>query len=402
MATTQSIELKPEDIPTPEELLERARAFAPMLIEGAEACEQLGRMPDATNQAFEDAGFYRILQPARYGGYEYFPSVFYRVVMEVSKSCPSSGWNVAVLGIHNWMMGVVDPRISHDILGEDRNTRFSTSLAPTGKAEKIKGGYILNGRWSWASGVDHVSWVMPGAIAENDEGEQELIAFFVPRKDYEIDHDSWQTAGMRGTGSKTVVIKDAFVPDHRRFFIALSTQLGDPGRAIYTSDTYKLSFATAFSYALAAVAMGIADGALEYSIESLRERKQAYDLAAYQDDPLIQSKLAEVYSIVDGLHLKMDRDLAEMQDFLRKDGEIPLERRVAHRWHTAEIPHMARKAVNMLIENSGGSAFMSSNRMQRYFRDINCISNHRFISFNEGSSCLGYYMLTGANINPFM
>ena len=398
----QSSNNSPDNIPTEEELIKRARDLAPMLIERAEECENLGRMPDATNKAFEDAGFYRILQPKLYGGYEHFPSVFYNVLMELSKSCPSSGWNVAVLGIHNWMMGIVDPRISEDILGEDSNTRFSTSLAPTGEAKKVDGGYILNGRWSWASACDHVSWVMPGAITENDEGGQELIAFFVPSEDFEIDHDSWQTAGMRGTGSKTVEIKNAFVPDHRRFFIDKSSAMEDPGRAKFTSDSYKVSFGTAFSYALASVTIGIADGALEYSIERFREKQHAYDLAAYETDLPTQSMLAEVHSMLDGVHLKMDRDMKEMRESIRNDGAIPMEKRVLYRWHTAALPRIARDAVNMLVGSSGGSAFMSSNRLQRYFRDINCIANHRFISHNEGSACFGYHMLTGENNNPIL
>jgi 3-hydroxy-9,10-secoandrosta-1,3,5(10)-triene-9,17-dione monooxygenase len=390
------------NIPTPEELLARARALAPVLADRADECERLGRLPDASNKAFEEAGFYRILQPALYGGYQHFPSAFYNVLIELSKACPSSGWNVAVLGIHNWMMGLVDPRISEDILGKDSNTRFSTSLAPTGEAKKVQDGYILNGRWSWCSACDHSSWVMPGAITENDQGEPELIAFFVPRKDYEIDHDSWQTSGMRGTGSKTVILENVFVPNHRRYFIGLANIMADPGRAKFTSDVYKVSFATAFSYALASVALGIADGALEYSIKTFRERKHAYDLAAYQNDPPVQSMFAEVHSMLDGIHLKMERDMAEMQRLIREEGEIPMVQRVSHRWHTAEIPRVAKNAVNLLAESSGGSMFMNSNPMQRYFRDINCIANHRFINYNEGSSCLGYHMLTGENSNPFL
>ncbi len=397
MPAVENVATNTSEKPSPEELLARARAMAPMLVERARECEQLGRLPDATNQAFEEAGFYRISKPALYGGYEYLPTVLYRVVVEISKACPSSGWCLAVFGIHHWMLGVCDPRITEDILGQDHNTRFSTSLAPTGQAEKVDGGYILNGRWSWASGCDHAGWVMPGAVTENDAGEQELIAFFVPKSDFEIDQSSWDTSGMRGTGSKTVVIENAFVPDHRRYFVGRSTAMADPGREKFTADAYKLSFGVAFCYALASVAKGIADGALEHSTEYLRTRKSAYDGGAYIEDPATQSMLGEVHSIIGGLTMKMEQDFDEMEKLIREEGKIPLARRMEYRWHTAEISRIARNAVNLLVQGGGGSSFMNTNPLQRYFRDINCIVNHRIINYEEAVSSYGYYLLTGEN-----
>ena len=392
---------KATDKPSPEELLARAKAMVPVLAERAYECEKLGRLPDATNQAFEDEGFYRICRPALYGGYEYLPTHLYRVVIELAKGCPSSAWVLAVFGIHHWMTGVCDPRITEDILGEDNTTRFSTSLAPTGQAEKVDGGYILNGRWSWATGCDHARWVMPGAVTENDAGKKELIAFFVPRSDFEIDQDSWDTAGMRGTGSKTVVIKDAFVPDYRRHFVALSNDMKDPGRAKFTADAYKVSFGIAFSYCLAAVAIGAADGALEYCIEYARKRISAYDGRPYSGMTATQRSLGEVQSMVDGLHLKMNQDFKEMEDYIREDGRVPMERRALHRWHTAEISRMAKDAINLLVQSGGGSPFMNSNPLQRYFRDVNCIVNHRIVQYDEAAANYGYFLLTGES-NAFL
>ncbi len=402
MSLAQDTKMGAGDIPTPEELLERARALVPVLAERAEECEKLGRLPDASIKAFEDAGFYRILQPSKYGGYEHLPSALYRVLMELAKGCPSSAWNLAVLGIHNWALGLSDPRIAEDILGEDSNARFSSCYAPFGEAEKVEGGYILKGSWPWCSACDHSTWMVIGAIAENDAGKQEWMSFFVPRMDYEIDQSSWDTSAMRGTGSKNIVVDHAFVPDHRRYFIGRSTAMADPGRATFTADTYKVSFGVAFSYTLASVSLGIADGAIEYAINYLRNRKSAYDGSAYINDPTTQKMLAQAYSAVDGLHLKMDRDLAEMEAYLKSGEEIPMDRRMFYRWHTTEIPRMAKDAVNLLIEGCGGSSFMNASPLQRYFRDINCISNHQVVNYEMGASSFGYNLLTGENNHPLV
>jgi len=389
-------------IPTPEELARRACALVPILAARAAECEDLGRLPESTRRAFEDAGFYRILQPAVYGGYEHFPSAFYQVLMTLAKGCPSSAWNLAVLGIHNWALGLCDPRIAEDIWGDDPTARFASSYAPFGKARKVEGGYMVHGRWQWCSACDDAAWMVLGAIAENDTGKNEWMSFFVPASDYTIDHDSWDTAAMRGTGSKDVVVDDAFVPIHRRYLIGRSTEMADPGRATFTGDPYKLSFGVAFSYALASVALGIADGALEHSIETLRSRTSAYDGSSYQQNPPTQKMLAEAYSLIDGLHLKMERDLDEMRALIASEGELPMERRVFYRWHTTEIPRVAKQAVNLLMEGSGGSAFMAANPMQRYFRDLNCICNHQVVNYELGASSFGFTLLTGENIHPLV
>jgi 3-hydroxy-9,10-secoandrosta-1,3,5(10)-triene-9,17-dione monooxygenase len=402
MSLAQDTEATKEGFPTPEELLDRARALVPVLAERAEECEQLGRLPDASIKAFEDAGFYRILQPIQYGGYEYMPSAFYRVLMELAKGCPSSAWNLAVLGIHNWALGLCDPKIAEDLWGEDRNVRFSSSYAPFGTAEKVEGGYILNGRWPWCSACDHSTWMVIGAIAENDVGKQEWMSFFLPLSDYEIDHSSWDTSAMKGTGSKNIVVKDAFVPIHRRYLIGRSTSMADPGRATFTADTYKVSFGVAFSFTLASVTLGIADGAIAHSIETMGKRKSAYTGKRYYEDVATQKMIAEAYSIIDGAHLKLERDWAEMEEFLKNGEEIPMDRRVFYRWHSAEIPRLAKTAVNLLIESSGGRSFMNGSPMQRYFRDVNCIANHQVVNYDLGATCFGYNLLTGDNIHPLV
>ncbi|MBI4695674.1 MAG: flavin-dependent monooxygenase [Gammaproteobacteria bacterium] len=385
-------------IPSPAELLSRADALIPMLRDRAEECERRATVPAETIQAFQDAGFFRILQPARYGGYEYWLPVFYEVVIRLARGCPSSAWVLSVLGIHNWEAGLIDPRVAEALWKDDPDVRFSSSYAPFGKATRVAGGYRLEGRWPWSSGCDHATWVILGADAEMENGELNRVAIVLPREDYEIDESSWNSAGMAGTGSKDIVVRGAFVPAHQLHNIQLSITMEEPGKKAFTADTYQVSFGVGFAYALATVALGIAEAALAEFIPYMRKRTSAYFPGAeFRQDPIVQKALAEAHTVIDGARLKYERDFREMADYIARGETIPVERRVFYKWNTAAVAKAARDAINLLLPSCGGSAFNTKNPMQRYFRDVNCVANHLYLSFDKGAVNFGMHLLTGGN-----
>ncbi len=133
---------------TPDEYLGRVRALLPVLRERAPRTEQLRRLPDETFADFQEQGLLRALQPKRYGGYELDPGIFYQAVTEVAAVCGSSGWIFGVLGVHNWHLAILPPQAQEDVWGKDDSVQLSTSIAPTGKVERVAGGFRLSGRWS--------------------------------------------------------------------------------------------------------------------------------------------------------------------------------------------------------------------------------------------------------------
>ena len=201
---------------TPEAYLERVRALLPDLRERTARAEQLRRLPDETFADFQEAGLFRALQPRRYGGYELDPGTFYQAVMEVGAVCGSSAWILGVIGVHNWHLAIFPPQAQEDVWGEDTSVQLSTSLAPTGTVERVEGGYRLQGRWSFSSGCDFCQWAVLGGIAPPAEDGQppDARVFLVPRSDYAID-DNWHVMGLCATGSKDLVVDDAFVPEYR-------------------------------------------------------------------------------------------------------------------------------------------------------------------------------------------
>src|SRR5271166_1188092 len=204
-------------VPTEAELLERARKLVPVLRERAARTEENRALLPETLKDFVEAGFYRILQPAKYGGFEMSPLTLFKVVMELAKGCPSSAWCLCLVTIHNWEVALLDPTAAQDLWGKDPDVRASSSYAPFGKIARVDGGYRVSGRWSWSSSADHCSWVILGGIVPRPEGAggpPDVRAFLVPRPDYEV-VDVWHVLGLKGTGSNDIIVKDPFVPEHR-------------------------------------------------------------------------------------------------------------------------------------------------------------------------------------------
>ena len=201
---------------TPEEYLQRVRALIPAIRERARPAERLRRLPDETFAEFQEAGLFRCLQPKRYGGYELDPGTLYQAVIEIGAVCGSTAWILGVIGIHNWHLALFAPQAQDDVWGKDTGIQVSTSLAPTGSVTRVDGGFRLRGRWSFSSGCDHAQWAFLGGMVApaTPDRPPEMRTFLVPRADYRID-DNWHVMGLKGTGSKDVVIEDAFVPEHR-------------------------------------------------------------------------------------------------------------------------------------------------------------------------------------------
>src|SRR4051812_30054546 len=279
---------------TPDAYLGRVRELLPVLRERASRAEQLRRLPDETFADFQEAGLFRALQPRRYGGYELDPGIFYQAVIEVGAACGSSAWILGVIGVHNWHLAILPPQAQQDVWGTDTSVQLSTSLAPTGSVERVDGGYRLSGRWSFSSGCDFCQWAVLGGILPPAETGQppDARVFLVPRGDYEID-DNWRVMGLCATGSKDLVVKEAFVPEYRTHTYRDAFHLRHPGTEVNDAPLYRLPFGLIFPYGITAPAIGATLGALEAFREQCGKRTNVRDQSRVVEDPFAQYRLAE-------------------------------------------------------------------------------------------------------------
>jgi 3-hydroxy-9,10-secoandrosta-1,3,5(10)-triene-9,17-dione monooxygenase len=361
----------------PKVYLHRVRALLPALRERTARAEQLRRLPDETFADFQEAGLFRALQPRRYGGYELDPGIFYQAVMEVGTVCGSSAWILGVVGVHNWHLAIFPPQAQEDVWGEDTSIQLSTSLAPTGTVERVKGGYRLSGRWSFSSGCDLCHWaVLGGIVPPADPGQTpDARVFLLPRRDYVID-DNWHVVGLCGTGSKDLVVGEAFVPEYRTHSYLDAFHLRHPGNAINDAPLYRLPFGIIFPYGITAPAIGAALGALDAFREQSLKRINLRDQSRVAQDPFTQYRLAEAAAEIGAARDRMLGNFAEMMQLVRAGEEIPLSARARYRWDSGKAIDWSVKAVDRLFEASGGRGIFLNNPIQRAWRDVHAMRAH--------------------------
>jgi len=361
----------------PEAYLARVRALLPVLRERAARAEGLRRLPDETFADFQQAGLLRALQPKRYGGYELDPGVFYQAVTEVAAVCGSSGWILGVLGVHNWHVAILPPQAQEDVWAEDDSVQLSTSLAPTGTVERAPGGYRIKGRWSFSSGCDYCQWaVLGGVVPPAAPGElPDPLVFLVPRRDYRID-DNWRVMGLCATGSKDIVVTDAFVPEYRTHSYRDAFALNHPGTAVNDAPLYRLPFGLVFTYGIVSPAIGAAQGALTAFREQAEKRINVRDGSRAVEDPFVQYRLAEAAAEIDAARERMLANFAEMMRLARAGAEIPLSDRARYRWDSGKAIERSVRAVDLIFEASGGHGLFLDNPIQRAWRDVHAMRAH--------------------------
>jgi 3-hydroxy-9,10-secoandrosta-1,3,5(10)-triene-9,17-dione monooxygenase len=377
---------------SPPGLVERAKALASVLRERAAESNQLRRLSDSTWQDLLSSGIIRGLQPARWGGGEVHPREFYRAVIEVARAESCAGWVAGIIGVHPWQTALYGERTQQEIWGEDPMLMNSSSYAPTGKAERVVGGYHLSGRWSFSSGCDHCGWVNLGAIAGGlkiDGNEvPDFRSYLLPRKDYAID-DNWRVAGLAGTGSKDIVVADAFVPEHRsmsHWDLTLGRTM--PGWETNHAPLYRLPFAAVFINTLTAAVLGASAGFLEAFIETGRERNSGMGIKLI-DDPYCLQTVAEASYAINTATVSFLNDCDEMMQSAEAGEPFTLERRAELRYHTTRSAEVAAHAVERLFEQAGGRAIFLDHPLQRRYQDVKAMMHHAAMNPNPAARLYG-------------
>jgi 3-hydroxy-9,10-secoandrosta-1,3,5(10)-triene-9,17-dione monooxygenase len=366
-----------QSIPSAEELLARARALQPTLLERAPAAAELRRLPDETVADFKQAGFFRMLQPAKWGGYECDPNAFFDVQMAIAQACPSSAWVLGVVAVHAWQLALFSAQAQEDVWGKDSSTLISSSYAPTGKITRVEGGYKVSGRWSFSSGSDHCQWVFLGGFVPPD-GEQkapDMRTFLLPRADYKID-DTWHVAGLKATGSKDIVVDDAFVPEHHTHKLIDGFFRKSPGNAVNPAPLFKLPFGQIFVRSVSTSAIGCAQGALEAYNSVAAKRVAAGDGAKVAEDPTAQVVAAEASALIDEAKLVLRRNFDVLMNAARTGADMPVDQRVRFRYDSSRAVAKCVQAVDGLFTASGGRAIFLSSPLLRYFMDVHAARAH--------------------------
>lgn len=372
------------------EIMKRATDIAPKLAEHAAACDDARQVVGQNLRLMVDAGMFRIPQPARVGGYELNLRTLGAAVTALSRACASSGWVLMVMGAHHWCMGTFPEEAQEAVFGDGRDGLVAGTPSWQGNAVPVDGGYRVNGRWQFCSGVDNAEWVMLGCA--DPDSYNPRVHVVVPIGDLEID-DTWHVMGLQGTGSKDVVAHDLFVPqrhtvDTRQMFGGTS-----PHATNHRTNLYRLSAEAMLCMSVSTAVLGSAQFALEQFIERTRERRVILTGAAKAEHGPTQVRVAEASTEIRSAHL-LQQEVFDEFDRLMVSGErfTPAHRTWA-RWQVSYAAELCRRAVNRLFSSSGAHSVYASSALQRAFRNVNVGAQHASLDFDTGAEPYGKILI---------
>jgi len=347
-------------------------------------------------ELLHEAGLTRIVSPAVYGGYQLPVRALVEAERVVAHGSTAASWVLMVCAAHTFIAGRM-PRLGQDeIFGTDPGMLIPGVPSPRGTCQRTAGGYMLNGRWPYASGADHGEWVLIGCRGiRNDAGEScPSLIVVMPKSGVVID-DTWYTLGMRGTGSKDLVLDNVFIPD--RYAVAMSeAQLGTvPGVDI---PLYRLPIRSALATMLLGTIVGMAERGLQLFVDQTRTRREVYTGIMKADSPGMQRRVAEASTEIACAWSLTQHNCDLLEEAMRHDPPMPTAARAQARWNAAYATELCRRASNRLFEGAGAGAAHDSNVLQVFFRDMNTATHHAMLDFDSNIEIQGKILL-GVELN---
>jgi alkylation response protein AidB-like acyl-CoA dehydrogenase len=379
------------------ELVSRAAAIRTLVRKQAEQTESNRRVSEDAIARMRDAGLFKIMQPAAYGGYEYGFDALIPVVAEVAAGCGSSGWVFSLGVVHQWLVATM-PKEAQDEYWSVPGAISGGSYPPVGKVTRVDGGYRISGNWAFTSGCDVMQWLfLGGMIPPAGEGAPPKAAFFmVPRKDVTLD-DNWYTMGLAGTGSKNTVADDIFVPAHRVVLIGDLLAGTTPGASVHGNPMYRQSMLASLPFALVAPVLGMAQGALADFTDMVKVRTTRGAVAGgnirMAEFATVQSRVAEATGCIDAARLTIMQALEKAKLAGETGEQAGLDVRLQNRLAQAFSVKLLVQAVDALFTASGGQSIFTGKPIQRAWRDAHAAGVHVSMNWDAVSTMYGQHAL---------
>lgn len=384
-----------DHIPDADTLIERARSMIPLLKEQGPLHDSAKRISDDVGAKLRAAGFFRICQSTENGGYGLRPSVLWRVCREIARGDSATAWILGLAGLHPWMAGMFGARAQDDVFegGRDAVVIALTGNVGRGVDATLDGEhYVLNGKWTYASGIDVADWASVLVDVPTADGTRELRLLLVPKESFRIDHESWNVFGMKGTGSKDVYLDNERVPLYRSIEWADVQRIKYPGRERNKSPMYRIPHTSLFVMSVAAAITSVAHGLLDIHAETIRKRIPAGLNSPQAEDRFTLAELGKAAAKIEGAFNMLMHDVDEMWNWAEAGKEFSAEQRARYRTDGAIICDMALAASDDLVRNLGGS-LMPLGPVERYFRDLHSMASHFLMQVNPSAELYGRVLL---------
>jgi 3-hydroxy-9,10-secoandrosta-1,3,5(10)-triene-9,17-dione monooxygenase len=370
--------------------------FVPHLRMRADEAERQRKLAPETIAGLREIGLFRALVPRSYGGDQRSLSELLDAITELAVGCASTAWVGSLLAIHNMAVCWLAREGQEEIFGEGPDVLVSSSVAPTGKLARVARGYRLGGRWGFSSGVDHASWIMLGSLVDGDAGAPaEYVLCFLRIAEVTV-IDDWRVAGLRATGSKSVELRDVFVPAHRALLLRTVEEGTAPGLALHPQPFYRLPWRLVFNSAFPPAALGTAISMLDGFREYTASRVNRFSGEGFRRNGRSAMRMAEAAAQIDAARLMFERDVDAL-DRLALQGQA-LAPGAAERicYHTAFLIDACSRAVLQLYRGSGGRVLYETSPLQRHFRDIHAMTQHATMDLDFAGELYGQSLFQNA------
>jgi 3-hydroxy-9,10-secoandrosta-1,3,5(10)-triene-9,17-dione monooxygenase len=372
------------------EILSRARALVPLLAEKASDTERYRTMLPEIHDRLMEAGLFHIMMAPRLGGLGLDVATHLGVAGILAEGCGSSAWVQNLVGYQNLLVGWYPKETQDEVIADGRPVFSGLVMGPPVFAEKVEGGVRLSGRWPYVSGIDQSTWLQLSAKDPDiNAGKPRVLTCLLPREHAVVD-DDWYCMGLKGTGSKTAILVDVFVPSHRVMCFREIEKQGVPGAAVNDGAMYSgIPNSTLFAMVVAAPAVGLAEAALAAYRDRLASRTNARMPSAQTEWPTSQSRLGRARVRLDAAQRAMKTAADNVVADIEGGAGIPPERQVFYRMEMVEIIRICTEITYELFYDSGTGASMDGNVLQRTFRDIHVLRSHfvltpEFAEINAG------------------
>lgn len=368
----------------------RASEMVPWLAERSPETERLRRLPDDVQHAVKAAGFIGLCRPDRAGGAGFDKSAIHDVCSVLARGCASTAWVVGNLTSHEAFMAQFPDEAQDEVWAEPDMGIGSSFIFPAGRATPVPGGYHVSGRWPYSSGIHLCRWCVMGAVVA-EEGARRAY-FLLPDSDYEV-LDTWDTVGLRGTGSTHVEAQDAFVPAHRVLDFDAMIAGRAPGLARNPEPHWRFPLPVGGGYVLVATLYGAARGACDALAAELKAKVVRLSGRSQAGIEATQVKLGHARAIIDTVDLIARTNWAAINHGLETAGRVPPDEAIRIRRDSAFCARLCCQAVDILLDAGGGTALFETNPVQRAWRDIHAGAAHVGLGFDTVMAAAGRAML---------
>jgi alkylation response protein AidB-like acyl-CoA dehydrogenase len=383
------------------ELRAKAVDLQPLVRLWASAGEMDRAVAREVVDAIADAGFFRLLVPRQYRGYE----AAIRTIMEVTETIGaadgSTAWLIAIGATTSWICAHLPDRAQDEIFGAQTPAMFAGGGKPA-PAVRVDGGVRVSGRWGFASGSHYATWGIVMVLVESSEARPDARLCLVPRDELRLEN-TWHTVGMRGTGSNTWAADELFVPEHRLIPVSVLTEGAGPARS--DSAMYRLAFGPMAGVLLLGPLLGMGRAALDVTIDKLPGKSLEHTMIGSKSNSVgVQVQLAEAACKLQTARLH-SYQIAEEIDHIATEHGDPFDyaMRSRIRAQCGYAAHQVLGSINLLLNVFGAGSFAETSVLQQYWRDANTAARHASLDAAVGYEVYGKSLLGIADrISPLV